>query len=124
MFLLTGVFYAVTGLLMVLYPLAAAEGITLMLAAAFLVGGTLRIVVAVSERFPSWGWVLCNGIVTVLLGFAIYQQWSASGLWVLGLFVGIELVANGVTWSVLAAGMRHGLTQLIGQRTKTPEFHF
>ncbi len=77
-----------------------------------MVAGTFRIIFAVMERFPSWGWVLCNGIVTVLLGFAICQQWPASGLWVLGLFVGIELIVNGATWSVIAVSVRNGLAKL------------
>jgi uncharacterized membrane protein HdeD (DUF308 family) len=59
--------------------------------------------------------VLCNGIVTVLLGIAIWQQWPASGLWVLGTFVGIDLIVNGVTWSVLAVGVRNGLASLTGR---------
>ncbi len=115
LFVLIGVLYAVAGFLMLLYPLAAAEGLTLMLAAALMVGGTFRIIFAVMERFPSWGWMLCNGIVTALLSIAICQQWPASGLWVLGMFVGVDLIMNGVTWSVLAVSVRRGLAQSAGQ---------
>jgi uncharacterized membrane protein HdeD (DUF308 family) len=115
LFLLLGGLYAVTGFLMLQHPLLAAEGLTLMLAAAFLVGGMFRIVIALVERFPSWGWVLFNGIVTVLLGIAIWQQWPESGLWVLGLFVGIDFIMSGVTWSVLAVGVRSGLARLTGR---------
>jgi uncharacterized membrane protein HdeD (DUF308 family) len=111
LFLLLGIVYAVTGFLMMQHPVLAAEGLTLMLAAALLVGGVFRIVVAVVERFPSWGWVLCNGIITVLLGIAIWQQWPGSGLWVLGMFIGIDLILNGVTWSVLAVSVRNGLAR-------------
>ena len=115
LFLLVGVLYAVAGFLSLQHPLLAAEGLTLMLAAAFLVGGVFRIIVALVERFSSWGWVLCNGLITVLLGIAIWQQWPGSGLWVLGTFVGIDLIVNGVTWSVLAVGVRQGITQLTGR---------
>ena len=115
LFLLLGTLYAVAGFLTLQHPLAAAEGLTLMLAAGYLVGGTFRIIFALVERFPSWGWVLINGVITTLLGFAIWQQWPESGLWVLGLFVGIDLVVNGVTWSVLAIGVRNGLARLTGK---------
>jgi hypothetical protein len=81
-------------------PVLAVESLTLVLAAAFVVGGVFRIIVALVERFPSWGWVLANGVITVLLGIAIWRQWPASGLWVIGMFVGIDLVVNGVTWSL------------------------
>jgi uncharacterized membrane protein HdeD (DUF308 family) len=112
LFLLLGVLYAVAGIMMIRQPLVAAESLTLMLAAAFLIGGMFRVIVALIERFPSWGWVLFNGVVTVILGVLIWRQWPSSGLWVLGMFVGIDLIMNGVTWSVLAVGARKGLAQL------------
>jgi uncharacterized membrane protein HdeD (DUF308 family) len=115
LFLLVGVLYAVAGILTLQHPVLAAEGLTLMLAAALLAGGVFRIIVAVAERFPSWGWVLCNGIITVLLGIAIWQQWPGSGRWVLGTFVGIDLIVNGVTWSMLAVGVRNGVATLTGR---------
>ena len=109
LFLLVGILYGVTGFLTLLHPIAAAEALTLLLAAMLFVGGTFRIVVSLAERFPSWGWVLANGLITVLLGGLIVVGWPASGLWVLGLFVGIDLIANGITWSVFAAGVRSAL---------------
>jgi len=115
LFLLLGILYAVAGLLMLQHPLLAAESLTLMLAAAFLVGGMFRIVVALVERIPYRGWILFNGAITVLLGLLIWQQWPVSGLWVLGMFVGIDLIVNGVTWSVLAVNVRKGLALLAGQ---------
>jgi uncharacterized membrane protein HdeD (DUF308 family) len=115
LFLLLAILYAVTGFLMLQQPLLAAEGLTLMLAAAFLVGGMFRIVIALVERFPSWGWVLCNGIITALLGLLIWQQWPESGLWVLGVFVGIDFIVNGVIWLVLAVGVRNGVAQFTGR---------
>ena len=40
------------------------------------------------------------------------QQWPASGLWVIGMFVGIDLIVNGVTWLILAVSVRCGLAKL------------
>jgi uncharacterized membrane protein HdeD (DUF308 family) len=114
LFILLGVLYAVAGVLTLQHPMLAAEGLTLMLAAAFLVGGVFRIVVALVEQFPGWGWVLCNGIITLLLGVLIWQQWPDSGLWVLGMFVGIDFIVNGVTWAVLAITVRNGVARLAG----------
>jgi uncharacterized membrane protein HdeD (DUF308 family) len=114
LFLLVGVLYAVAGFFTLQQPVLAAESLTLMLAAAFVVGGVFRIIVALVERFASWGWVLANGTITVLLGIAIWQQWPASGLWVIGMLVGIDLIVNGVTWSALAVVVRNGLARLTG----------
>jgi uncharacterized membrane protein HdeD (DUF308 family) len=41
-----------------------------------------------------------------VLGLLIYKQWPASGLWVIGMFVGIDLVFNGWAWVMLALGLR------------------
>ena len=59
-------------------------GLTLMLAAILVVGGVFRIIVQLVERFPSWGWVRANSVLTVLLAIAICQQRCASGLWAIG----------------------------------------
>jgi uncharacterized membrane protein HdeD (DUF308 family) len=101
LFLLLAILYAVAGFLTLRHPLLAAEGLALMLAALFLVVGLFRIAVALIDQLPSWGLRLFNGIVTMLLGLAIWRQWPASGLWVVGMSVGIELIVNGVTWPVL-----------------------
>lgn len=112
MFLLLGTFYAVAGILTIQHPILAAEGLTLMLAAVFLIGGAFRIISACVERFPWRGWVFFSGVVSVLLGVLIWRQWPVSGLWVLGLFIGIDLIVNGVTCSMLAIFVRKKSTQL------------
>jgi uncharacterized membrane protein HdeD (DUF308 family) len=109
LFLLVGILYAVTGLLALSHSIAVAEGLTLMIAGALLAGGMFRIVVALLERFPSWGWMLCNGVMSVLLGTMIAMQWPVSGLWVIGAFIGIDLIANGITWTTQGAAVRVAL---------------
>jgi uncharacterized membrane protein HdeD (DUF308 family) len=97
--LLVGVLYLLAGLLMVYKPAAAATGFTLILALFFMVGGAFRILVALVERMPYWGWFLLNGVVTFLLGLLIWRQWPASGLWLIGVFVGIDMLFTG--WSLV-----------------------
>jgi uncharacterized membrane protein HdeD (DUF308 family) len=104
--LLTGVLYFVTGMFLIDSPVAAALGLTLMIAAYLMVGGILRIALALVERFHSWGWVLLNGVVSLVLGVSIWRQWPLSGLWVIGLFVGIEMLFSGLAWLMLGLGVR------------------
>jgi uncharacterized membrane protein HdeD (DUF308 family) len=104
--LLMGILYAVVGLMIVDHPANAAIELTLLIAIFLVFGGIFRIVFALSERFTGWGWVLLNGVVTLLLGMLVYKQWPASGLWIIGLFVGIEMIFNGWAWIMLSLGLR------------------
>jgi uncharacterized membrane protein HdeD (DUF308 family) len=47
--------------------------------------------------------------VSLLLGLLVYKQWPESGLWVIGLFVGIELIFNGWAWIMLSLCVRQAL---------------
>jgi uncharacterized membrane protein HdeD (DUF308 family) len=105
LFLLLGALDAALGLMTLRNSLSPPEGLNLMLAAGYPVGGVFRIVIAAVERFPSWGWVRMNGAVTLLLGLALCGQRSESGLWALGILMGIDFVVNGAIWAVLALGV-------------------
>jgi len=104
--MLLGVLYVIVGYILVDRPVEAAGGLTLLIAAFLIVAGIVRIVVAMSERFPDWGWSLLNGIVTLLLGLLIYRGWPISGLLAIGLFIGIEMIFNGWFWIMLAFSLR------------------
>jgi uncharacterized membrane protein HdeD (DUF308 family) len=104
--LLVGVLYTLVGFLVIDQPAEAAVQVTLLIAIFLMVGGIFRIVLSVSERFTGWGWVLLNGAVTFMLGLMIYKQWPASSLWVIGLFIGIDLIFNGWAWIGLWLGLR------------------
>src|SRR5262245_21724456 len=65
--LLIGILYGVVGVMMMSHPLQAAAGLTLLIAAAFIVGGIFRIVLAAIEHFHGWPWVMLNGFITLLL---------------------------------------------------------
>lgn len=101
--LMTGVLQLVTGLLCVQHPAEAAIVYTLLMAAFFMVGGLFRIVAALSGTFQGRGWVLINGIITLGLGVMIWQQSPFSGLWVIGTFLGVDLIFNG--WLYLLIGL-------------------
>jgi uncharacterized membrane protein HdeD (DUF308 family) len=98
-----GVLYIVAGMMMVGNPAEAAVTLTLLIAMFLLVGGIFRIIVALSGHFEHWGWVLLNGLITAGLGILIWRQWPLSGLWVIGLFVGIEMIMYG--WSLVMLSM-------------------
>jgi len=95
--LLLGVLYIVTGFLCVAKPAAMAVGLTLWIAAFCFIAGLYRMINSAALRFDHWGWVFFNGLVTFILGILIFADWPLSGLWVIGLFVGIDMILSG--WS-------------------------
>jgi uncharacterized membrane protein HdeD (DUF308 family) len=106
MHLLAAALYLLVGLFMLEDPVRAAAVLTLLLAASFIVGGVLRVIFSLVERFPAWQWVLLNGVIDLILGVLIWNGWPESGLWVIGLFVGIDLLIHGWSWVILALTAR------------------
>jgi uncharacterized membrane protein HdeD (DUF308 family) len=107
--LLSGLLSAVVGILFVRMPLDAALALTMLLACLLVVGGTFKMIASTSYRFEGWGWPLASGIIDLILGVMIWLEWPASGLWVIGLFVGISLVFRGFNWIGLGLALRSRL---------------
>jgi uncharacterized membrane protein HdeD (DUF308 family) len=108
LFLLGGLLSIVAGVLIWTRPLASLGVLTLLAASYFLVLGAFRALGAVSSRHPGWGWGLFNGAVSVLLGVLIWRGWPASSLWVIGLFVSIDMIFQGWSYVMLALVARNG----------------
>jgi len=99
---LLSMLYIFSGVYIVAYPMSNAITLTLLLAFLFMVSGALRIVFSFVATTPHRGWLLVNGLLTLLLGILIYHQWPESGLWVIGMFLGIDAIFTGWSWIVLA----------------------
>lgn len=107
--LLLGILYCVTGALCILRPAEAAINITLLIAGFCFVSGLFKIIASLMMRFEHWGWVLFNGLITFVLGLMIYQQWPLAGLWIIGLFVGIDMILSGWSWLLLSLTARKSI---------------
>lgn len=100
--LLTSIFYVVVGTLLLLNPGVGGLTLTLLLAAFYMVGGLSKMIVAAVNRFANWGWMFFSGVTSFVLGLLIWLEWPQSGLWVIGLFVGIDLLVLGWLWISLS----------------------
>ncbi len=105
--LLAGILYTVIGLMLTIHPAVGAVSLTLLLAAFYIVGGLFRIVGSLMMRFEMWGWALFSGIIKFALGMLIWAGWPETGLWVFGLFIGIDLLFYGWFWVLLALSARN-----------------
>jgi uncharacterized membrane protein HdeD (DUF308 family) len=108
MHLISAFLYLIVGVFVLEDPERTAGVLTLLLTASFWVGGGFRILFSLINRFPAWPWVLLNGVVTLLLGILIWRGWPDTKDWVIGLFVGIELLFHGWAWVILGLTVRSG----------------
>jgi uncharacterized membrane protein HdeD (DUF308 family) len=100
--LLMAILFAITGLLMLIRPVISAEAATLLMSMFFLIAGLSQVIASLWTHLPGWGWQALNGFVALIMGGFILSEWPISGLWVIGLFVGIDLVIYGSSWIALA----------------------
>ncbi len=100
---LVSLLYIVFGFVIFRQPTAAAVGVTLLMAAFFFVSGIFRIVSALSVQMPQWGWLVFSGVVSVILGILVTAAWPSASLWVLGVYVGVDLIVTG--WTLVVASM-------------------
>ena len=97
--LLGGVLYVVGGLLIMDEPVQGSVFVTLLLVAALIVGGAMRVAIALRHRDVAGWWVLLlGGVVSLVVAVLLYGQLPWSGLWVLGTLIAIELIMLGVSW--------------------------
>ncbi|TKT69086.1 HdeD family acid-resistance protein [Aquamicrobium sp. LC103] len=100
---LTGLLYAAAGLLTFYNPLLASAILTLLIAASLVAAGLVRIWAGISQRRSSgWGWMVAAGVLTLLVGLLIMLRWPVNSLWVLGIFLAVDLMFQG--WSYIAYG--------------------
>ncbi len=97
------------GLALLFDPLLAAGVLTIVLAVYFIVDGIVEIIVSlrVHASTTGWGWLLMSGIVSVLLGVMLWSQFPLSGIWALGILVGIKLIFTGIV--IVASGAERTL---------------
>ena len=94
----------VAGFFLIAVPDRGLGALTWVLAAYFVAAGIVDIVLAFKIRpEEGWGWTLSSGIVTISLGAFIVWQWPVSGLWAVGVYVGIRLLMHG--WALMALGI-------------------
>ncbi len=103
--LLGSVIGLLVGFLVVTHPVAGALAWTLLFAAFFTVIGIFRLVAAIQLQFPNWGWAAFDGAITLALGILLWAEWPWSGLWFLGLAVGISLILRGWSYVMFAIAL-------------------
>ncbi len=107
LWLALGGLYVVAGFAVLRNPLLAAAFLTLFLGFLLVISGIVRTVLAFYMRHVMpWGWVAISGVLTFVIGLIILNHWPVSSLYVLGIFLGVDLVVAGASWIGLGWGLR------------------
>lgn len=105
---LIAILYIIGGGIVIYDPILASIIMTAFLAGILILIGLSRFIMAFSlKNYAGWGWLLFGGIVTMALGIMILMQWPVSGLWVIGLFIAIEVLVAGWTYIFIALSIRN-----------------
>lgn len=88
-------------------PLLASTIITALLAWTLIIIGVTRITMSMSLRdTKGWGWIFFAGLTSLILGILILLHWPMSGLWVIGMFIAIDMIVSGWTYILIAISLR------------------
>jgi uncharacterized membrane protein HdeD (DUF308 family) len=108
--LLVGCAYLIAGVYLLVNPKLSLVSLTLALAILFFVEGVFHLVTYFHLRSaPGSGWLLFDGIITLILAVMIWKSWPASAVWALGTIVGINLLMSGFTRLMYSRALRAGI---------------
>jgi uncharacterized membrane protein HdeD (DUF308 family) len=104
---LLGVAYGAIGFYLLASPVAGLASLTLTIAIYLLIEGVLEFVLSFQLRpAPGSGWLMVDGIITLVLAVMIWSTWPSSALWVVGTLVGISMFFSGITRLMLSMAVR------------------
>lgn len=102
--IILGILTVVIGGYMVGNSAVALSALTIFLAVYLLISGISEVLMSFQIRpAKGWGWTLFSGILAVLLGAIIWNQFPLSGAWAIGILIGIRLFFSG--WALLMLGL-------------------
>ena len=106
--LATAIVAVVLGAVLVFRPLEGVLTLTMVLAVFFVVEGIAAIILSVEfrRRLHNWGWILLDGLVSLVLAFLIVWGWPGTAAWAIGLLVGINMLFFGLSLLMTALAAR------------------
>jgi uncharacterized membrane protein HdeD (DUF308 family) len=105
--LLVGFLYIFIGVYLVRHPVAGLAALTIALATYLTLEAILEFVLGFALRpLPGSGWLLFDGIITLILAVLIWRSWPSSSEWVIGTLVGISMLFSGTSRLMLSMAAR------------------
>jgi len=105
-----GIITVLAGIAVIGHPLLGLGVLTLLLAGYFVAEGVWKIVVSFRYKpATGWLWLLASGVMSLVLGLLIWRQWPVSGIWAVGVLVGVNLLGTGLALVTLASTLNKSL---------------
>ena len=99
--LASGIITLLLGIAILVRPLAGVMSLALLVGGFLFLGGIARLVLASRIRPQrGWGWILADGLFSILLAILIAVAWPQSSIAVIGLLTGFWLLLAGL-WRIL-----------------------
>jgi len=101
-----GILQIIVGYLFITKPVAGALTLTMLMTVFFALEGIAKISLALMMRpLANWGFILFSGVTALVFALIIWISWSESAHWLLGLFLGINMIFLG--WSLVKISLHH-----------------
>ena len=109
--ILLGVMITLMGVNLVAHPLNGVLSLTLAAAYILMIAGLMRIFFAFKITISSLRWaMILSGSVSIILSVMIFSNFPQSAVVVLGLYLAIELISNGISMIVLSVSRKSEIT--------------
>jgi uncharacterized membrane protein HdeD (DUF308 family) len=106
--ILLGLVYGFIGFYVLANPVAGLASLTFAIAIYLFAEGVLEFMLSYQLRpAPGSGWLLADGVITLVLAVMIWSTWPSSAAWVVGTLVGISMLFSGVTRLMPSLAARH-----------------
>ncbi|WP_371419411.1 HdeD family acid-resistance protein [Bradyrhizobium sp. CCBAU 051011] len=109
-----GALYIVAGFVTFENHALAAAVLTLILGGSLVAAGIMRVILGFSmKRQTARFWLPTSGVITMLVGLLILARWPINSVYILGLFLGLDLIVAGASWIGISFRLRR--TSIVSQ---------
>jgi uncharacterized membrane protein HdeD (DUF308 family) len=105
--ILVAIVYGAAGFYLLTRPVLGLEALTIALVAYLLLESVLEFVLGFAVRpLPGSGWLVFDGLVTLLMAVLIASGFPASSTWAIGTLVAISMFFSGLTRLLVSVAVR------------------
>lgn len=107
--LLAGIALLALGIVMLVNPVVSIATLALVIGGFMMAHGVTSAMLAFKLKpKPGWGWVLFDGVLSIVIAFLIAAGWPANSIGFVGILVGICMMSGGFWRIALGRALRSG----------------